>query len=292
MIISENTQLGLMFKRPEVKLDFLNLQRTMILNELEIIKNDIDVVRAKERELEDFLNSKIPHLTQEQIKSYFHENVDYKQPVTEDDEVFSKAIEIDKLLEDEDSKYFLITDSVYKCAELIRIKENFTGRTLKDIQLGKYTYLMGKHCMVRFYCGIGYIKGYYYNSKENISFDWRIAMATGNYYFPERFSKQFTQMMQVLTFVELGDIEIVQLNAGRNNGKPKTEGKVHNSSNNTVYVVDSTWNQLIIRTEGFAVRGHFRLQPCGVSHADRKLIWVDAFEKHGYKRKPKAEIIK
>lgn len=281
-----------MFKRPEVKIDFLNLQRKQISDQLGSINKDIDILSAKQTELEEFLHNKMPALTQEQIHEYFHENVDYKQPVTEDDSVFSRAIEIKDMMEDDNSKYFLITESVYKCAELIKIKENFTGRTLKDIQLGKYTYLMGKNCMVRFYCGIGYIKGFYYNDKDQVSFDWRIAIDTGNYYFPEVFASQFTKMMQVLTFVELGDIEILQLASGRNNGKPKTDGKVHNSSNYTVYVVDSTWNQLIIRTEGFAVRGHFRLQPCGENHADRKLIWVDAFEKHGYKRKPKAEIIK
>lgn len=30
---------------------------------------------------------------------------------------------------------------------------------------------------------------------------------------------------------------------------------------------------------------------CGVNMSDRKLIWIDAFEKQGYKRKPKARIL-
>ncbi len=97
--------------------------------------------------------------------------------------------------------------------------------------------------------------------------------------------------MKIMIFIELGDIEIVEILKGRNNGKPKSNGKITNTSEYTVYVVDSSWNKLIIRTDGFAVMGHFRLQPCGINFSDRKLIWINAFEKHGYKRSPKAKIL-
>lgn len=281
-----------MFKRDDFKVRFLELQRTLLANRFDKLKDTIDTLNAQYDEFYEHLHSNAPDITKEHVEAYFSELIDYKSPSTEDDDVFENSLSIQEIINDNDSRYFLIQDSVYKCAELIKITENFTGRTLKDIHIGKYTYLMGKSKMVRFYCGIGYIKGYYWDNKENISFDFRIAMRNGNYYFPNEFSKEFTQIMQVLTFVELGDIEIVQLEGGRNNGKSKSDGKIHNSSNYTIYVVDSTWNKLIIRTEGFAVRGHFRLQPCGPNHIDRKLTWIDAFEKHGYTRKPKAEIVK
>ena len=97
-------------------------------------------------------------------------------------------------------------------------------------------------------------------------------------------------IMQLLSFVELSDIEVTLLNPMKNNGRHKRDGKITNNSPKTVYVVDSSWNKIVMRTDGFAVRGHFRLQPCGPGRMDRKLIWIDAFEKHGYKRKPTAEI--
>lgn len=197
-----------------------------------------------------------------------------------------------QLLFDSNAKYFLICDSVYRASALVKIGVGFTGRTLKDIKFGKYTYLMGPHRMIRFQCFHGLIAGVYYDEQAQIGLVWGVDIATGDYCFSGRYSKEFSMIMQVLTFIELGDIEIEEIPGGRSNNKNRKEGKITNESKNTVFVVDSSWNKLIIRTEGFAVRGHFKLQPCGPQWIDRKLIWVNAFEKHGYIRKPRAEIVR
>ena len=57
--------------------------------------------------------------------------------------------------------------------------------------------------------------------------------------------------------------------------------------NNTNYdftIIDSVWNNIIVRKEGFNVSGHLRLQPCGIQSMDRKLIWITEHKKHGYVR--------
>jgi hypothetical protein len=48
---------------------------------------------------------------------------------------------------------------------------------------------------------------------------------------------------------------------------------------------DCGWYTTIIRNEGFSVKGHFRLQPCGVGKKDKKLIYIHEFQKHGYVRR-------
>lgn len=48
---------------------------------------------------------------------------------------------------------------------------------------------------------------------------------------------------------------------------------------------DCSWYTTVIRNEGFSVKGHFRLQPCGVGKQDRKLIYIREFQKHGYVRR-------
>lgn len=48
---------------------------------------------------------------------------------------------------------------------------------------------------------------------------------------------------------------------------------------------DCSWYTTIIRNEGFSVRGHFRLQPCGAGKRDKKLIYIHEFQKHGYVRR-------
>lgn len=49
--------------------------------------------------------------------------------------------------------------------------------------------------------------------------------------------------------------------------------------------IDSRWFTTIVKSEGFKVRGHFRFQPFGVGLKDRKIIWIEDFEKHGYTAK-------
>lgn len=186
---------------------------------------------------------------------------------------------------------YLILQGVETCAAMIRIKDNFSCSIFNKIKDGEHVYLLGKTEFYGFTKFNGAIRGCFWNSDRHVAFETAFHLEKDRYYFHPAFREDFNRMVRLMTFIELGDIEIIELPAGRNNGKPKKDGKITNTANNTVYVVDSSWNKLIIRTDGFAVKGHFRLQPCGVGMNDRKLIWIDAFEKHGYTRRPKAEII-
>lgn len=288
MVISHNSQLGLRFRDNAVKVVYLQLLKQV--HELELTKVQSNIKKVKELEI----NESNVELSAEELQK-----LEFEVPYIENDDVrkqITATIEkellgnVNHLIDEKNNTYYFICDSVYKAAELIRIKENFTSRTLKDIKFGMYTYLMGKNRMLRFLCTKGIIKGFYFDDKNNIAFEWGCFMENGTYFFPKIHQKEFSTIMQVLTFVELGDIDIKILEGGRNNGKAKKDGKICNTSNKTVFVVDSSWNTIIMRTTGFAVRGHFRLQPCGELHKDRKLMWINAFEKHGYTRKPKAEI--
>ncbi|GAC1385853.1 MAG: hypothetical protein NVSMB45_15100 [Ginsengibacter sp.] len=291
MVISKNSQLGLRFSNIEVKKEFLlSMQRW---HEQEMLNLNLKIEKVKA--LKDGEESDFDFNSESQLIQKHKDSVLVKDKV---ELALQNALKgepaksvYSKLIEDSDSKYFFICDSVYEAAKLIKVSSGFTGRTLKDIEFGKYTYLMGKNRMVRFVVHIGVIMGFYYDDKNNRLFNFFIELEEGGYDYEEEFEKEFSTVMQILTFVELGDIEVKTLEAGRNNGGKKNVDKVTNTSKNTVYVVDSSWNQLIIRTTGFAVRGHFKLQPCGKGLIDRKLIWVNAFEKHGYTRKPKASII-
>lgn len=89
----------------------------------------------------------------------------------------------------------------------------------------------------------------------------------------------------VFTFVlfkKYVDVETVML-------KPKQKTKVNkekffNDSPKNVTVIDSTYFRTII-VEGFSVRGHFRWQRYGKGLKQKKLIWIEGFEKKSYVRK-------
>jgi hypothetical protein len=63
--------------------------------------------------------------------------------------------------------------------------------------------------------------------------------------------------------------------------------KYVNNTDKSIRVLDSSWYTSLIRSEGFNVRGHFRLQPIGEGRKERKLIWINDFQKEGYVREAK-----
>lgn len=95
------------------------------------------------------------------------------------------------------------------------------------------------------------------------------------------------KVLQTLIFLELTEPEIEVMAAGKRHSERPLG--TSNNSRQDVYVVSSTWNKYIIRTEGWGVRGHFRMQPCGVGHAELKLVWVTPYQKSGLTRKPQKQ---
>lgn len=63
--------------------------------------------------------------------------------------------------------------------------------------------------------------------------------------------------------------------------------KYVNETKSSVEILDSTYFTTLIKSEGFKVRGHFRLQPYGPNLSNKKIIWISDFEKDGYTRTAK-----
>lgn len=300
MVISENSQLGLRFKDEFLKIQFMSIIKKNIEKRISVFGDAIVFLEKEKENLSCVKTNKELNTIYEEYKK---QNVidlgslsNSKKLMNEITELFKDDIFSDNaltdILQNQNDDFFLICNSVYKASELIRIGENFSARALKNIKRKRCTYLLGKNEMMMFMVCEKAIRGYYFNDLIHDAFEFGLNLETGEFYAPEDCQEKFSTLMQLMVFIELGDIEVVQLDSLRNNGGKKGKDKIVNNSRNKIFVVDSSWNKLIIRTDGFAVRGHFRLQPCGPNHIDRKLIWVDAFEKHGYIRQPKARIEK
>lgn len=99
----------------------------------------------------------------------------------------------------------------------------------------------------------------------------------------EKFRQLIKLALQLCFFMDVAEItEEVVL--------PKTKKKIHgckysNKSGTPVRFLTSTYLKTIIRTEGFKVRGHWRWQPFGKDRKDRKLIFINTYEKKGYIRR-------
>lgn len=112
------------------------------------------------------------------------------------------------------------------------------------------------------------------SKKMGISEDWQIK---------DFFTYNVFKLMAIKMFKTFSEVEEIEI-------EPRKKKKVKNiryfnQTDIKVTHLDCTWFTTLIRTDGFKVSGHFRLQPCGDGMKDRKLIWINDFEKHGYTRR-------
>lgn len=95
----------------------------------------------------------------------------------------------------------------------------------------------------------------------------------------------FADILSLLLFLKYCDQETKIVNAKRREHHAGV--KYVNETPQNIEILDSTWFTTIVRSEGFKVGGHFRMQPCGPERSQRKLIWISDFEKTGYTRTAK-----
>jgi len=95
-------------------------------------------------------------------------------------------------------------------------------------------------------------------------------------------------MITFQVFKKYAEVELFFIPAGSKQKHLNVEkGKIINELGVDVVLLDSRWFREIVRTSGFKVRGHFRLQPYKDENGvwKRKLIYINEFEKHGYHRR-------
>ena len=88
----------------------------------------------------------------------------------------------------------------------------------------------------------------------------------------------------MLVYLKFGDVNIKLLKSNTNS-KLSKGNKIKNGLNKDIFIVTDNWNTISIRTEGFSVKSHYRLQACGEGRKDRKHILITEFRKNGYVRK-------
>ena len=81
-------------------------------------------------------------------------------------------------------------------------------------------------------------------------------------------------------FKKFADVETIVVEP---HSRKKSNGvKQVNDTKLKICFLDSRWYTNIVRTDGFSVRGHLRLQPCGKGRSQIKPCWINEFKKSGY----------
>jgi hypothetical protein len=101
------------------------------------------------------------------------------------------------------------------------------------------------------------------------------------------------RFMKLLLFIEMSKVEVVKVAPQYKvrYGKGGDDKLFNDTGLNNVYMVNASWNKIIIVEGDFKVRGHFRVQPCGTGRKDFRLIWINEFSKGSFIRRAGKEII-
>jgi hypothetical protein len=101
----------------------------------------------------------------------------------------------------------------------------------------------------------------------------------------------YSKFLVVVTYLELTEVTLNVLQGGGSYGTKK-EGKIKNDTRNKYILVNTNWNVTTIRLDEFSVRGHFRLQPCGVGRKNYKYVYIEPYTKGGIKRLAQKKTVK
>ena len=98
-------------------------------------------------------------------------------------------------------------------------------------------------------------------------------------------------VISFLLFKKYAEIEYKFIDGIKNKKSYINGEKIINNTELPMEFIDSSWFTTLIKTGGFKVSGHFRLQNFGKGLINKKLIYINDFEKTGYLRKAKIEMI-
>lgn len=110
-----------------------------------------------------------------------------------------------------------------------------------------------------------------------------------NEYLGQKFEHKI-RFIKYLLFVELSGVMTMVVDDNQKvkldgNWDKNLDGKVKNESGVPVILVGTSWNKTIIRTTGFSVEPHIRIQPFGPGRSLYRPVWIEEYEKKGYVRK-------
>lgn len=132
----------------------------------------------------------------------------------------------------------------------------------------------------------GCLLAYYIESARFRGQFWISSWVTSRFNVPKRDWLLFVSACEMektiqFMFQKFASVEVVEVKAGK---KIKTgKEKILNETGFDALYLDSKWFTTLVRSEGFNVRGHFRMQPKKKGGEwTKEIIWIDEFQKHGY----------
>lgn len=100
----------------------------------------------------------------------------------------------------------------------------------------------------------------------------------------------YSKFLVVVTYLELTDVTLTIVDGVLNKHR-KTHTGLSNTSRFNVIHVNTNWNVETINVNSFGVKGHYRLQMCGVGRKIPKYVYVTPYTKGLVKRSSQKELV-
>jgi hypothetical protein len=197
------------------------------------------------------------------------------------------------------SKKYLLSDTALQSANSIKFGDSFDFKFLSNVIDGTcVTFMLGSEFVFK-YQKIGKdifglqvnVTKYDNTGKELIKYRlFKIDTETGDLFIEgiennPLADKEFSMFIKLVIFTELAELKTVIIQPGKTSGNTRSSGKFANGSKYPIVSVDVNWTITTVRTTGFKVKKHMRIQPCGKSRMGKKLIWIEEYDKDGYIRR-------
>jgi hypothetical protein len=208
-----------------------------------------------------------------------------------------KAVLLYDLMIPRGQKAYYVTETVIDKLHLIKVKREPDWTVFSHLKRAKYTFIFPNNTFLRLFVDPpilafaqvsitpdtdGKMARYRFFNVD--VYDNQVSFDEGKN--PEVYKECAVMAYLMLCFFFLAENEEITVQPKQRFGTKKS-GKLINSLPFPITVVNNNWNVTSIRTEGFPVSGHFRLQPCGTGRQSHKLILIEPFTKNGYIRKAK-----
>jgi hypothetical protein len=188
-------------------------------------------------------------------------------------------------------KIYYLSRKAQEEASMIKF-DKIDLKWFEQVPDGHYMYVVGVGDFYRFYKEKGRINvlNYFITDKDgyNLWYDgYSILLDKGEMaMLPSQDKERGRRFVQMLLYVELGDITVKKIKVGDKvkYGSTHDEQIFNDTDLKNVYLVTSNWNKIVLVEGGFKVRGHFRVQPCGVGRTQYKIVWVREYEKGSFVR--------
>ena len=204
------------------------------------------------------------------------------------------------LLVNKDNKNYMVTNSVIDLLDMLKVSKdgkNYDWSVFKNIKEGKYTFILPGNKLLRMFIQADTIWFIHIEQEKAMNNVARLGWVM--FFFNRTTGEPCSHYSHVdvktlepfvyslLCFMFLTENDEIELKPSQKHGTKKS-GKVINTLQQNITIVNSRWNTTVITSGEFGVRGHFRLQPVGTGRSENKLIFIEPFTKSGITRKAKS----